>query len=580
MRFKWALKSILFSLFLFPSAVHAGECATRAGESGLLACADFDTLTQCTTGREDGCWTDNGLTTGNKGTATSFYIQSCAGAVGSGCVKGKPIYGSTGPGDSDIDITDVTKVNYRFYVKFTDSWVTYDQTHGPGIKGTGTSCIVGGTTELSQFNYFSYHANTCISSFNLNPNQASKPNLKNERWYRIEIQQVLDTNGTDGQYRMWIDGTKVTEYTNVNWGGSSSSALFTSLWGPRAYFHAGIPPWGGEIHFDNMIASSAIAAGSQIGAASGENADLGTADTSSPYFIYTGGEPFLEQTTNSETVRHFATDCSQPDGYKKIRNAIQWGSASTIETTQNKGGVTDSCSNSPAVDDGSLYTTITSSNTRKGFYFARPTGGTTSTLFSQWVIGGYIYLPSGNSYTTAPPLAGWKDYANSIPNGCPDLDYSNYVALTVLSNGNWGIAKRYCPTSGTQSTIDSGVAATFDSWIRFELFLKDSDDSISLAIGTSDSNMSWIIDGTAVGVNIDDQFNASPSGNNGPVVGVLDFQGTPNFNVYYDNVYASSMSFWDCAKGWNAASCPFATPSVNANTPPAAVSLFDRLRRR
>jgi len=527
-----------------------------------LFCRDFDDLSDCTTGRETTCWTDNSFVAGDLTTATGFYITSGSGAVGSGKLEGRTTFGGTGPGYTDHAITSSTTVNYRFYVKFSNGWATYDQTHGPGIKASGTSsCEVGGTTEISQYNYFSYHTKaSCVgSTFNLDPNQVSPPVMRNNKWYRVEIQQKMDTTGSNGEYRMWIDGTKVTEYTNVDFEGNSRTATFQRIWGPRAYFHARVPEWEPTIEFDNMIAFSGIASGSQIGAASGENADLGTADTSSPYFLFTGLEPFFEQDSNTETMRHFANDCSSPSGHKNIRNAVQWGTAATTETTQNKAGVTDSCNDSPAVTDGAQYVNLSSTNTRKGFYWVRPTGGSTDHLFSQWVIGGYIWLDSGNNYSTPAPIVGWRDYANAAGNGCPDLDYSNYVALTVLANGNWGIAKRYCPTSGSQSTIDSGVAATEDAWVRFELFLKDSDDSISLAIGTSDDDLTWIIDGTAVGVNIDDQFNATPGGTNGPVIGVIDFQGTAPFTVYTDNVYASSMSFWDCDKGWDAASCPFSS---------------------
>jgi len=40
------------------------------------------------------------------------------------------------------------------------------------------------------------------------------------------------------------------------------------------------------------------------------------------------------------------------------------------------------------------------------------------------------------------------------------------------------------------------------------------------------------------------------------VVGVIDFQGTAPFTVYYDDVGLASVSYWSC-DGWGAASCPF-----------------------
>ena len=39
-------------------------------------------------------------------------------------------------------------------------------------------------------------------------------------------------------------------------------------------------------------------------------------------------------------------------------------------------------------------------------------------------------------------------------------------------------------------------------------------------------------------------------------IGVIDFQGTPPFTVYYDDNTLTTVSAWSC-DGWGSASCPF-----------------------
>lgn len=55
--------------------------------------------------------------------------------------------------------------------------------------------------------------------------------------------------------------------------------------------------------------------------------------------------------------------------------------------------------------------------------------------------------------------------------------------------------------------------------------------------------------------------------NPGIIAGVLDFQGTPPFVVYFDDVSSGTVSYWNC-DGWGT-DCPFGGSPMQAPKAPS-----------
>src|SRR5436309_12680685 len=90
------LSVVIVGLFLVMPAM-AIEPICPGGSSpraDIALCVDFDTLTNCTTGTEDQCWSDNGYNghgvhTGGQG-PYAWTIAKDGGAVGNGYVRVRP----------------------------------------------------------------------------------------------------------------------------------------------------------------------------------------------------------------------------------------------------------------------------------------------------------------------------------------------------------------------------------------------------------------------------------------------------------------------------------------------------------
>ncbi len=117
---------------------------------------DFETLGQCSTGREAGCQSDNGVSlSADAGddadwfrinTAASFGLANAA--VGSGVICGSGSSGGTGPGYFDEPmVEDATEACLGYYVQFGRGWlnnVSNTGNHGPALKySDGASCSDG-----------------------------------------------------------------------------------------------------------------------------------------------------------------------------------------------------------------------------------------------------------------------------------------------------------------------------------------------------------------------------------------------------------------------------------------------------
>lgn len=549
--------SLPASAYAAPEAICPGGSSPR---SDIKMCFDFESLGSCSTGREAACWTANGFTTGDMSDAGSFFIKSGSGAAaGNGYLVGKSEYGTTGAGYTSKMVPGgpFNSMSLRYYVKYTNGYMTYQYDHGPGMAGQGSTCKTNITLEQSMYNYFWYVTGVGSGcgggSFDLVPNVGTPPVMENNRWYLIELQVTADTScsnptnkyGCNGIARMYIDGQKVMEYTNINWGGVTGGVKWNQIWGPRQYFHVRQPSWRPEIHFDNFAVSGT---GAYIGTASGENA-RGTADPASPYITYQGVEPFLG--------KHPARDCSNPSAYLGTNFGEDYRSGASLQSTVAHAGFVDQCNNPPATDKA-LRVAISGSSGGGGIKWGRWGGPNGRVTFPAQVIYGWMYIPSTNDFSKKPSLAGFATYACQS-NNCTDAQWGKHLAITV-NNGKYALIQKDNPTNVTPAVVaTSSRSVRYNQWEEFELVV------------TSDNKATLMINGEVVLNDVNTLYSMGWlfGGANGGslVVGVIDFTGTGPFTIYYDDVKVGSASFWSC-KGWGSASCPFGSTPADT-TPPA-----------
>ncbi len=550
------------------SAPAAAESICPCGgspRSDVVLCLYFDQLQSCSNGREPTCFNDNGIGDALN-TLDGFRIKETQAAVGSGYIAGKGRYGTTGPGylSARIPGGPYAAVNIRYYMRFSGGYATYIYDHGPSVKGSsqiaGNSCVRGGTFEQSQFAYYAYNTGGgCRSgSFNLFPNKGNSPILRNNRWYLIEQQKVIDTSCSasssptdcNGVYRLWIDGVLVSEHTNVNWGGVSDGVMWDEFWGPRSYYHVRSPAWEPEIHFDNFVISKT---GATIGPAAGEN-PRGDADPLSPYVNYQGIEPFLG--------RHPANDCTDPSGYLGTSYGRSWRSGGSLQTGITHGGFVDQCQ-SPPLQDKALMARVDASQGGAGIQYERWQDTVSPVVFPQQVIHGWVYLPGSNDYSQAPALVGFRGYS-CAPGNCDGAEWGNYAALTV-QDSHFAVVQRHIKSQVAPSVIPTSQGAIFNSWVEFEIIVWQN-QKVSLSI-----NRSQLLNKQSLPYPVAWLF--TEGGDNGGVVGVIDFSGASPFTVYYDDVSLGTMSFTNC-DGWHSSSCPFGeggpSPDPDDHTAPSA----------
>ncbi len=500
---------------------------------------------------------------------------------------------------SPIQTPNFVNVNFRYYIRFTDGFVSFASGHGPSVNSAGGGCEFAYKFQDSTFSgQIHYDGPTCgsggPSSFTKEPNQGAFTPLLNNRWYAVELQALLDTvctnhgttpwSGCDGTLRAWVDGVLIAEYTGMNLGGEASGGLlkWNLVSAPNAYLHYGVPPWQGGIDFDNAVVSNT---GTYIGCANidgstgcpgtAENA-RGTGDVLSPYvaspFTYVGW-----------LGRRAAPDC-ELQGYL-TPSGVLYRSGGALQSGITHGLYTDACVNTVAwlagslagravntlmrVSDGvdandcivgggstlhmcrwngsawvaeavatdnALEVTLTNASDGGGVYWERDA----TIVRPQWASYGWIYLPSTNNYTvTNLALVGFAASGSAPASG--------YVALSV-SGGNWSVDQKN--TSGTHDALVSGTAVTFDAWHEYELTLwnEAGTGTVSLMI-----DRVRIYEHEALPLSGLWAFSGTQPF---PVIGVIDFQGTPPFTVYYDDQTITTVSAWS-ADGWGAASCPF-----------------------
>lgn len=573
-------KSLLFCLvhLLFPLLAMATPEAFCPGgaspDSDVKLCYDFDTVSNCTTGRELTCFTDNGLTSQQRSDGSGFSIQNSGGVRG-GYMKGVGVANGTGPGYMEQDLPDsdpgtdddpVTpgvqdgrqgwaSVVNRFYVKFADGHVTYGVGgHGPGIGGVNAdeSCSANITFEMKQARPTFYVTQNCgEGSFNLAPNQTGLFALKNNKWYLVELRATVDAASSNGSIAYWVDGTKFAERTNVNWGGAASGLRFTKSWLARDYYHARWPSWLPSINFDQFVI---VAKNNLIddvtdywenaalpGAASG--ASVGTADTTGPDFTYVSIEPF--------GGRHMEGDCSRSGSYlntspagaaEQWRNGGVFSSAVTINEFDSSTCVGDGFNNQ--VMAVTLPTQGSGGGLFYGLEISEADGGV---VYPSQYVYGNIRFAAGNNYSSVPALNGFVKYACGA--NCSTAQYGKFVSLGVDANGYFALLQR-----DISQSVDAQVVAYTDVAVTSGVTYHTQ-----IAIHQNQKATVWIngvkkLDHVSLPYSVSSWFSVS-AGASGIVVGVINFQGTDAFTVYFDDARLGTMSFID-AEDWDAESVP------------------------
>lgn len=555
----WARPAFLLLVSLFAPSAWAVESICPEGaspRSDVKWCSGFEATTGCTSGKENACWMANGFDNGNASSATGWTIQNVGDAAeGNRAVVGTAVPGSIGPGYAEVTIpggpTNTARI--RWVVTYKNGRATYHDNHAFGIVALnpGATCNRGGTLELASHAYYLYSTMTggCgVGGFELYPNQGTVPVLKNNQKNYFEALYKIDTSCTDtgsvhgcnGIFKLWVNGTLVISYTDVNWGGVTNGVQWKIFTPVRDYFHRRYPTWPATIQVDAIVLSDSDSV--MIGPP--ENFNAGFGDTSSPYLVYCNLDAYWSDGGSSQSIN---TDCAA--GGCKDFSSWRTGTV-TYDATRTKGGYSNSCGTS-GYSDRSLKVSVTGADGAGHFYYRE--GGTNSggdgssnayrvNEFKQLCGYGVIYLDPANVYTDYIAFSGFKSYTNTD-------NWGKYLALSV-NNGKWSVLER---NDGFFVQHTSGTHATPDRWHLFEICLWKND-------GTTEQ-YSLMIDGYRLFNRAATTYDASwlfgnGASENGYVQGILDYRGSGTINAWYDNIGLGSYSFWSC-DGWGQESCPF-----------------------
>lgn len=578
---------LLWGLLLLPfvsSPARAIESICPGGASpraDIVKCIDFETA--CADGTTDLCWTDNGFTSRDEYSPSDLNILTDAtrAVVGSRYAKTTGAFGASGSGYTSVTLSPTqNELRFREYIRY-EKFPHYYFNHGFGVTlDCGSGATRGGTVEFGGqsgiYVYSTYNTiGTCDKAQDLHPNQGVVPQLKNGHYYLIEIAIKMDTscsnsavwNGCNGEYKIWIDGTLVLSYTNLNWGGFTHGAKIATINPVRNYYHKRNPKWGPELWYDQIVISND--ADLSIGAASGET-NLGTA-ISTPYAIECGVEPFYVVSSTSYAPKlDYAPASGSSISICGTPTSTWRSTAGTANSSiYHTGVITDSGTGSDGgvsrpIAEQSFRAQCTGANCGAGILIPRMGGAVSGSegdgnsnayrngAIPQQVIHGYIYLPSTSVPNDKIAYSGFFGYGTT--------KWSNYVALSE-NGGNWAVIQRH--NDGTPAYVGSasGVAITRDTWHEFELIVWDAEGFSLMIDGTRIYNQvslanspSWLFDGTHL------------AEDSGAVVGVLDYVGTGTVTSYHDDLYMGSISNWSC-DGWGS-DCPFSATEPSAVVAP------------
>lgn len=571
-RWLWGRLKKLFTLaflFLFPQLAYAVEAFCPDGASpnaDITFCAGYETTTGCTTGCESACFLNNGYDELNENHSDSICIENDAAVAveGTRYVSSRGKFGSSGPGyvTKNLPLDNRKLVRYRKYIQFRQRPMYYHN-HLSGVGGSGSGgCSVGATIEMGgQSGLYMYSSTSCGGGgFDLHPNQGVNPKFQNNKWYRIESLMKMDTSCTDqndphgcnGVYKLWVDGTLVISYTDINWGGAKNSADFLTMDDPRDYYHQRVPEWRPETLTDALVISKSEA--NMIGAAAGE-ANIGDGDDGVYYDIQCGIESF--HASGSNTYAPESDWAPSPTVSICGHNATGYRTAGAYVTSPHHTGViTDSATGTVYVSRPiaeQSYRGQCSGPCGSGFLMPRINGpasgsegdGNTNAyrgyVHPTRAVYGYIYLPSASVPNDKIAYTGFV--------GKDTVTHSNYVAITEDSDF-WGIIQKN--SDGTPTvTHTTAVPIVRDTWHKFQIMIWDTqkvslmiNDALLLDKQTLPASVSWAFDGS------------HNSDNGGEVPTLIDYIGTGTVTVYVDDIAAGTMSFWNC-DGWTTESCPF-----------------------
>lgn len=572
LRWLWTRFKFLPVFLAVAGSAHAVEsiCPTGASPRGDIVWCD-DAEASCADNAADACFTAAGFSSrdDHRGTDIMRVTDATKAVVGSSYYKLEGIVGGTGTGYATKTLSSQSEVRIRWYQKF-EQYQHYYHNHFLGItisKSGGSDCTRGATLEIGGgTSAYLYSSGTCGVPADLYPNQGTGavPQIKNNHWYLFETAVKMDTscsddtvwNGCNGEYKLWIDGTLVISYTNLNLGGvKNAGARITSIDPLRNYRHRRNPVIPGKVLIDQIVVGNS--ASTAIGAATGET-NLGSAEATA-YHLDCGIESFHVEagvSMSPEADWYYAPNskisvCGAPlEDWRATA-----GTAST--TVSHTGIVVDSNSTmdfgfARPIAEQSFRAQCTGANCGAGFLVPRigaPLDGTegdgTDNLYQnganpQSVIHGWIYLPSTSTPNDLITYVGWAGDGSTV--------HSNFVGLSE-SGGKWAIMQRVA--DGTPAIVStSAVTITRDAWHKFELILWDSEgvslmiDDVrlfnQLALPTSPT---WMFD------------NAHNASHSGPVIGIIDYRGTGTVTAYYDDLSIGSTSFWS-SDGWGSDS-PF-----------------------
>lgn len=519
-------------------------------------CADFEAYgnAACTTGQEVGCATANGLDDVQTSSIDSFKIKDCSlsgdgpAAVGTGCIYGSGLAGSTGPGYSDKAASVATdEVSFRYMFRFGKGYLapSAGQTnHFPGIKyssATIGSSLVTVDPIASNMGWLVENSGNAGStpSFAMTNNIDSTWRAHNLVWYTIEVHAKMNTSGNaDGVFEAWIDNVLSAQYTNINYRGTDTTAHFTGVYAARSYYGHGVPSWKPNLSFDQFVYSKD---GTKIGLASGITA--GTADT----------PVYYNACSYSAWAQHRPQlDCSTTAYDGQCVQSLQWRTAPTWVTTPVVNGYVIDSTTPASSCIGHVNKALHSAVSGAGGSGVsetppKPFNSTHAAIHT------HAYLLSTNDYSVVTPLSGFVRYAATT-------NYDHYIAVCRLTNGNVGVCYN---NVGTTTTTDTGAAWSTDAWHEYELDINSSDkvslffDGIELLNQTSTAQAVWT------------WFSDTVSG--GPrnhVIGIINYPGAGTFDSYDDDSDIGSSSYVSC-EGWGTA-CPFSTATP---TPTPTISI-------
>lgn len=419
-------------------------------------CADHENFAsnKCKIGDEQECSDEAGYEGKSHQT-----IKRTQAAIGSGAIEGIAEPGGTGPGYLVIPAQPPSlAASLRFYVKFSKGYLlsNWDRgNHGPSLQSEGKECSIVYSLDWADTGPSMILQSDCSTTF-LVPNNIKNYPMKNNVWYLVELQAKMNTTTSgpgefdgNGELRLYVNGEKLLEYTNVNLRGNTNE-LWSSGYAARSYYSLGVPSWSGTLSHDGFIYSKN---GSYIGPSLDEN-PRGTPDPKSPYVNFAS--------YNGYVGSKMANDCTSPGSsihYTPLDLAWRNETATSLSSEVTHRGYKNSCAPELLSAPQIILKDLDDSSRIKGSNIDNS---------NNLSLKGRILIPSTGSLASSPALVGFYKNNGTI----------NQLALT-LQNNKWAIRQKGL---NLDSVIRSStITVEKDIWNDFELNLTRS-SNLSLKI--------------------------------------------------------------------------------------------------